>query len=75
MDSESGMLEPGTLWDVPCCTNPYYGTLGRDGQSVWHARALWDVPFCTNPYYGTGTLWDVPFCTNPYYGTLGRDGQ
>ena len=24
--------KPGTLWDVPFCTNPSHGTLGHDGQ-------------------------------------------
>ena len=30
-DSGSGMLEPGTLWDVPFCTNLSRGTSGWDG--------------------------------------------
>ena len=59
MDSGTGILEPGTLWDLPCCTC----------SMRWSKKSgsLWYVPQCT--------LWYMKGIPKSHGTAVGNAGQ
>ena len=88
MDSWDYALVCGTVWDVPCCTIPSCGTMGRDRQ-LGLRPGVRDSVGCTMPYHPVlrynGMEWTagiMPWCEGQcgmYHAVpsrpAGRDGQ